>query len=339
MFGFQFKKFQPNDYVLLYRNGEVVKEGLGLSLLYYAPMSSLVVVPTGSVEVPFIFEELTVDYQVITIQGQVTYRIVDHKKIAQMLNYTLDAKGSRYISDDPQKLSQRIINLVQVLAKKQIEGMQLKTAMKASEVLARNISADIRENEEMNELGIETLGLAILSVLPNKETARALEAEAREAILNQADQAVYERRNSSVEQERKIKENELNTEIAIENKKKQIRETQMEAEKAMQEKKHELSELEMLFNIAQEEKKKELVELMVENAKAEADAKAYEISAMMKAFAGVNPSTIQALASVGMQPNKLIAAAFQELAQNAGKIGHLNISPDLLQNLIKEQAE
>ena len=52
----------------------------------------------------------------------------------------------------------------------------------------------------------------------------ALEAETREKILKESDDAIYLRRNSSVEQERKIKENELNTEIAVENKKKQIKE-------------------------------------------------------------------------------------------------------------------
>ena len=336
MFGIRFIKFEPNNYVLLYRSGKIVQEGLGLSLIYYAPASSLVVVPTGSVEVPFIFEELTVDYQLITIQGQVTYRIVDHRKIVQLLNYTLDSKGTNYSSDDPQKLSQRIINLVRVLTKKQVEYMQLKEVIKSSEILAKNINIEIKENAEINALGLEILGLFILSILPNKETTRALEAEAREAILKNADQAVYERRNSSVEQERKIKENELNTEIAIENKKKQIREAQMESEKVMQEKQHELSDLDMTFNTLQEEKRKKLVDLVVENTKAESEAKAYEITAIMKAFEGVDPSTIQSLASIGMQPNKLIAIAFQELAKNANKIGHLNISPELLQDLIKD---
>ena len=31
-----------------------------------------------------------------------------------------------------------------------------------------------------------------------------------------------------------------------------------------------------------------------------------------------------------------IALAFRELAENAGKIGNLNISPDLLENLLKK---
>ena len=50
---------------------------------------------------------------------------------------------------------------------------------------------------------------------------RALETETREKLQQEADQAIYLRRNFAVEQERKIKESELNTEIAVEEKKKQ----------------------------------------------------------------------------------------------------------------------
>ncbi|MCF7958723.1 MAG: SPFH domain-containing protein, partial [Phycisphaerae bacterium] len=49
----------------------------------------------------------------------------------------------------------------------------------------------------------------------------------------------------------------------------------------------------------------------------------------------INPKIVQALTSSGMQPAQLIAMAFQELAGSAEKIGQLNISPDMLQELLK----
>lgn len=336
MFGFRFIKFQPNDYVLKYRNGKIVREGAGISFYYFAPTTSIVVVPVGSVDAPFIFEEVTSDFQTVTVQGQVTFRIVDRKKIAGLLNYGLDMRGKRYASDDPQKLPQRVINIVRVLTKKNLEGLQLKDAVKSSETLANGILNEIRENQEIDLLGIEILGLSILAILPNKETARALEAQAREQILKKADEAVYERRNASIEQERRVKENEFNTEIAVENKKKQVRETQLDTERAVQQKQNKLKEEQMNFETALEEKRKDLIELTVQNKKAEADAKAYELSAVMKALEGIEPNVIQSLASIGMKPDKLIAMAFQELAEKAGQIGQLNISPDLLQQLMKE---
>lgn len=336
MFGIGFVKFQPGEYVLKYKNGKIVKAGAGLSFYYYEPTTSIVVIPVGSTDVPFIFEEVTADFQSVTVQGQITFRIVEQKKLAGVLNYTMDLKrGKKYVSDDPQKLQQRVINIVRVLTKKTLESLPLQEAIKSSEVLAKGILDDIKKNDVINLFGMEILGLSILAISPNKETARALEAQTREQILKTADEAIYERRNASIEQERRVKENEFNTEIAVENKKRQVKETQLEAERAVQQKKNQLSEEQLHFETTQEEQKKKLIDLSVENSKAQADAKAYELSAVMKSLEGIDADVIQSLVSVGMQPDKLIALAFRGLAENADKIGQLNISPDLLREILQ----
>ena len=57
----------------------------------------------------------------------------------------------------------------------------------------------------------------------------------------------------------------------------------------------------------------------------------------MKALGTGDPRMLQALANAGMKPEQLIAVAFQELAGRADKIGELNISPDLLRQLIGKE--
>ena len=68
------------------------------------------------------------------------------------------------------------------------------------------------------------LGLSILSIKATPEMAKAFQAGAREKMLQKADEAIYARRNTAVELERGIKENELNTEIAIEEKRRTVAE-------------------------------------------------------------------------------------------------------------------
>ena len=338
MLGIKFIKVQPTDYVLLYRNGQLVREGVGLAFFYFEPASSIVRIPVASTDVPFIFKEVTSDFQEVTVQGQLTYSVTDPKKLSQLMNFSLAPNGKDYTSDDPQKLSQRLINHAQVLTRSSLKKMSLRQALGSSDALVNALREGMRQSEETTSLGIDVLGLSILAIKPTPETSRALEAEIREQILREADDAVYTRRNAAVEQERAIKENELNTEIAVENKKRQIRETQMEAEKSVQKKMRELSEAEMSAKIALEEKNRELVSLASENAKQEADAKAYGISAVMGALSKTDPKTLQALASVGMDPGQLVASAFKELAENADKIGQLNISPELLRELMSRGA-
>ncbi|MDB6131089.1 MAG: band 7 protein [Verrucomicrobiales bacterium] len=334
MLGVNFIKVQPTTYLLQYRSGKVVREGLGLSFFYYAPSTSLLAVPVASSDIPFIFQETTSDFQTVTIQGQVTYRVSDPRRLAALLNFTLAPNGQHYTSEDPVKLPERVIHVVNVLTRGELQKLPLRTAIRGSDELVKTVKSRLIEADEIKALGLEVLGLSVLAIKPTPETARALEAETREKMLREADEATYARRNSAVEQERAIKENELNTEIAVENKKRQIRETQMEAERAVQEKRHIQQKEALEANIAMEDRRKNLVILAAENARAEADARAYGVSTTMKALASADTKVLQALATSGMKPEQLIAFAFQELAANADKIGQLNISPDLLRELM-----
>ena len=216
----------------------------------------------------------------------------------------------------------------------ELQALTLKNALKKSDALVTAVRRGLVGCELVEQLGIEVLALSVLAVKPNPETARALEAEMREQLLLEADEALYTRRNAAIEQERSIKENELNTEIAVESKKRQIRETKIDADRAVQEKRQAMQQEEMKGNVVLEEKRKDLVELAVKNKKAEAEAQAYGMNAAMEAFRNVDPKVMQALASVGMEPAQLIASAFQNLAENADKIGNLNIAPELLQELL-----
>lgn len=114
MLGIRFIKVPPTAYLLQYQNGRLVREGLGLAFFYYAPTTTLVAVPTASNEVPFIFEETTADFQMVTIQGQITYRVTEPKKLAALMNFMLTPTGEGYATDDPEKLPQRLINIVNV---------------------------------------------------------------------------------------------------------------------------------------------------------------------------------------------------------------------------------
>ena len=337
MLGIQFIKVQPTTYLLQYKKGQLVREGAGLAFFYYAPVTTLVAVPTASNEVPFIFEETTSDFQKVTIQGQITYRVTDAKKLASLMNFTLASNGQGYASDDPEKLPQRLINIVNVQARAQIQRLPLRQAVRESDALVEELRPKLIASPEIGALGLEILGFSILAIKPTPETARALEAETREQLLKEADEAIFRRRNAAVENERAIKENELNTENAVELKKRQIRETKMDAERGVQEKQRLLREAEMAASVALEQKKKELVELASQNARGEADARAYGIEATMKALGSGDARIFQALANAGMKPEQLIAVAFQEIAGKADKIGQLNISPELLRELMADR--
>src|SRR5215468_2780839 len=280
-----FIKVPPTTYVLHYQNGNIKHEGAGLSFFYWAPTSTIIAVPLASADVPFVFQETSSDFQSVTIQGQLTYRVADPRRLASLLDFTLNKTKSSYYQDpsgDRSKLPERLVHALQTLTRAITQRLALKEILVSSEVLVAEALANLKSSEAVVTLGLEILSLSILSVKPTPDTSRALEAEAREALQRRADEAIYARRNAAVEQERLIKESELNTEIAVEEKKRQIRETQMSAEIAVEQKRAEVRKTQMATEIAVEEQRSQLINRRVENERKDADSRTYALTETLK---------------------------------------------------------
>ena len=334
MLGIRFIKSQPTVHLMQFRAGKLVREGAGQSFFYYAPATTLVAVPVASQDRPFILELVTADFQSVTVQGQVTYRIGDPRRTATLMDFSLGKDGQSYVSEDPQRLGDRVASHVEVIVQQAVQALELKQALRASALIARTAQKELAAQAEIAALGLEILGVSIMAVKPTPDIARALEAEARESNLKAADDAVYSRRMSAVENERAIRENELDTDIAVEQKKRQIRETQMEAKATLMRKENGLRDEQMAADIELETKRKDFVEGQAHNSRTLAGAEAHRVAAIMQALEKADPRVVQALAAVGMQPGQLIAQAFGGIAERAERIGQFNMSPDLLQTLL-----
>ncbi len=335
MFGISYIKFDQMAYVIHFKNGNIKKEGRGLSFFYYAPNSSIVAIPLGSNDLPFIFNETTTDYQNISIQGQVTYKIGNPKQLAELLDFTVNSNGS-YKKNDIEKLNQRLINEAQTATSSFIHGLGLKESIRSAKIIETKITEGLQASAAISILGIEILTVNILAIKATPEMARALETETREKLSQEADQAVYTRRNFAVEQERKIKESELNTEIAVEEKKKQIDEKKMEADIQKADNDRKLREMRVQADIAVENQRKLLIAQKTENERKEADAQGYVIEATLKPYKEMDWKIITALNN-NPDPKFNIALAFRQLAENAQKIGNVNISPELLESILNDK--
>ncbi|WP_231628604.1 SPFH domain-containing protein [Mangrovimonas sp. ST2L15] len=321
------------NYVIHYKAGKIKKEGRGLSFFYFSPNSSIVSIPVQSDDFQFVFNETTKDYQEVSLQGQVTYKILNPKQLAETLDFTVNNR-KQYLKNDYEKIQQRIINEAQTASASIIQRLSLKEALRKLDEIETEIFTSIQKSKTVQMLGLEILSVNVLAVTPNPEMARALEAQMRESLQKEADQAIYERRNFAVEQERMIRESELNTEIAVEEKQKQIVEKKMETDVVKQQNEQKLKEMEMSSNISLEEKKKGLIDIQVANEKKEADMKEYVLNANLKPYKEVDWKTLMAISNSGNNPSNNIALAFRELAENADKIGNLNISPELLDSIL-----
>lgn len=338
MFGIKFIKFDSMTYVIQYKHGKVKREGKGLSFYYYTPTSSITAIPLGSKDIQFIFNETTKDFQTITIQGQITYKIEDPKQLAESLDFNLDT-NHRNKSDNFEKLDQRLNNEAQTSTSSFIQGLSLKEALRCAKSMSEKINDGLKSSNSAKILGVEVLSVDVLSVKPTPEMSKALETETRESLQKDADLAIYERRNFAVEQERIIKESELSTEIAVQEKKKQINEKQAEIKIRDAENDRKLREMKVLADLSIEEQKTKLIDMQVENEKKVAESKGYTLEKTLKPYKDMDWKTLMALNSGNVSALDNIGFAFRELAEHSEKIGTLNITPDFLETVIENQKE
>ena len=334
--GIAYKKFEPTEYVMKVRRGKIVQKGLGLSFFYNTMTTSMVVIPATAFDTGFAFDELmTADFQSVSVQGDISYIVTDYERASRMVDFSWKGKKEymAVLTEAGQKMSKRVLNLVKVCITKFISGKTVQEAIVSADELAGALREGMKEDEGLRDFGLDLVSVSILGVLARSDTRKALEAAAREEILKQQDNAIYKRRNAAIEQERIVKENELNTEIRVAEKQKEKREKEMEMKRLVQEKQAELDARKIASEIRLEEENCRLVDLQTENEKKKSDAKAYDSEALLKAFAGVDTEIVKALAISGMDSRSLIAKAFLEMGDKAGKIGTLNVSPDLLSAL------
>jgi hypothetical protein len=112
----RYYKGDPSEHVIEFVRGRKIREGRGASFLYRPSRTSIVSVPLNTADADFVVSEVTADFQMVAIQGQITFRISDPPKAATLLNFEIDPRSKAYRSKDPPKIQARLANLVQEAA-------------------------------------------------------------------------------------------------------------------------------------------------------------------------------------------------------------------------------
>lgn len=347
MLSIKYYKADASTFVILSSTGRIVKSGRGLSFFYNTVTSSIAAIPTNAQEAPFVFNLQTKDFQDVRIQGQLTFRVTDAVKISEILNFTLNNKADGYVSEDPLRLNDRIIRVAQGLIQNRVQQQSLREVLRSGSDILSFLKNQLPTLESITSTGVEVLEISLTAIKPNIETARALEAEAREAILKEADDAIYLRRISAVEQERSIKDAELQTDLSVQQKQQQIETDKLENMRVLMRSQAETERERITTNmaikmeslkaeIAQETEKLELVEARTYNQKIETNAAAEAATKQAEAINILSPATLEALSMGNMKSDQLMALAMRTMALNANKIGSLNFTPDILSQLLEK---
>ncbi|HHO50355.1 MAG TPA: band 7 protein [Deltaproteobacteria bacterium] len=306
---------EQSSHVLRWRSGQLVSSGRGLAFWFLPWSASLAEVPIDDRELPFLVRVPSADFQEVSIQGQLQWRIGDPERVAQRVDFSLDLSTGRYREEPLESVAGMLGPLVRQLAEQSAAGLGLKQMLERGvEPVRASIEAGLRADVGLEEMGIEIVAVRVASLRAEAEVERALQMPTREQIQQAADEATFRRRALAVENERAIQENELQNKIEL-----AVRSEQLVAQKGRNER--------MRVEEASEAKRI-IAEAEAVRVRLAASAESDRIRAVEGA--GVELERERMAVYRGLPAPVLLGLAARALAENLDHIEHLNVSPDLL---------
>jgi regulator of protease activity HflC (stomatin/prohibitin superfamily) len=318
-FGLRHLRAAPTSHIRHLRRGQIAHEGAGIAFWFRPLVAALSEVPVDDRELAMLFHGRTADFQDVTVQATVTFRITDPAAAATRLDFGIDPDTGVWRAAPLEQIGSLLTETAQqhalhLLARTALAEALVDGVASVRARMAEGLAAEPR----LAETGLEVIAVRVVALRPEPEVERALRTPAREQIQQEADRATFERRAVAVENERAISENELESRIELAR-----REEQLVAQQGANARR-----------LAEEESAAAAVRTDSEAARRTtlATAEAEALRTIGAATAAAEADRLTAHQQV--DPAVLHALALIELAGNLPKVNQLTLTPDLLTDLL-----
>jgi regulator of protease activity HflC (stomatin/prohibitin superfamily) len=288
--------------------------GKGLAF-WFSPLGAAIAeVPVDDRDQQFVFAGRTRDFQLVTVQGIVTYRVTAPDKLASRIDFSIDHDRGVHKKQPLDQLSALLTGLAQRIALGHIARAGVRELLSEGlGELQRAIEEGLVADESLAAMGLEVVTARVYDLKPTAELEKALQTPTREGLQQAADQATFERRALAVEKERAIAENELKNQVELAR-----REEELIAQRGQNERHRMQDEVDAkrIDALAQ-----------AERTRVEGDATAGRIRAIENAKAEAEKLRLDAYRDLPTEV--MVGLALQELSGKL-QIEHLNITPELL---------
>lgn len=323
---------EPNQHILHYRGGRLVRSEKGLAY-WFSPLSAAVAqVPVEDIETTFTLRERSSDFQEITVQVTLTYRIIDPERAAHRVNFSISLEGGGWVEQPLERLN----NLWAHWSRHPVRACLITRSVGEIVLSGADETRDALEQALRGNAEIESMGLVLVSVQvdrvsPTAEVEKALQTPTREEIQQKADEAVFQRRAMAVEKERAIKENELATEIELARRQEEL----IRQEGANQ-----------MLDVQQDAEREQFsVEAEVARAEISAQGRAQRVRIQAEAEVEAKRKLLEVETDAEARrvdlwkkapPAVIFGLAAQRFAEKVETIQHLNLTPDLLGSTLQQ---
>lgn len=297
-------------HVIRFRNGRPVKSGRGLAFWFSPHRASIAELPVDDRDMVLFFRGRSKDFQAVTVQGNLTWRVANPNVLGLRVDFSIDLKTGRYTGKPVEQIEGLLTGMSQQLATQYFAQSSVHDLLDAGiEPLRLRLEQGLAGSERLAAMGIEIVAIRLATIAPTAELERALQTPTFESLQQKADEAVFERRALAVEKERAIAENELHNKTELARQEQEL--------------------------IAQEAANgRNRAEAAREALQIAADGEASRIRAVEQASADMEHARIAIYRD--LPQHVLLGLAARAFAEKLTKVDSLNVTPDMLASVLGE---
>jgi regulator of protease activity HflC (stomatin/prohibitin superfamily) len=291
-----------------YKRGKRVQSGRGLAFWFAPDGTSIAEIPMDDRDLPFLFNSRSKDFQEITVQGVIVWRVAKPEELSERINFSIDLKRGLHLAQPVDQIDNLLTSVAQQFAAQYLAELDVNAILSAGVgPLHERIETGLTGSERLQTMGLDVVSVRVADISPSSELKRALQTPTFERLQQQADQATFERRAMAVEKERAIAENELGNQIELARRQKELIENE-------------------------DANARDRAQAESAAKKIAADGEAQRIRTVEQARADMEKARVDIYAA--LPPAVMLGLAAQEFAKKLTSIEHLNITPDVLSTLL-----
>src|SRR5688572_28973442 len=146
---------EPTMHVLRYRHGRLAKEGPGLAFWFRPINTTAAEIPLDDRELPFLFHARSADFQELTVQGVITFRVVDPRRLAERVDFTIDLATGRWLQTPLEQVAGLLTQLAQQFVIDDLVRKDVRTILVDGVAPIRDrIAAGLHAEPALADLGI-----------------------------------------------------------------------------------------------------------------------------------------------------------------------------------------
>src|SRR3954467_1432358 len=185
----------PTSWISHTKGGRLRQQGTGLSF-WHRPLTAVVSeVPVDDRELPLLFHARTADFQDVTVQLALTFRIEDPALAAQRIDFSIDPDTGRWRSDPLGQISGVLTENAQQHAVEVLPRTPLEEALVDGVRAVRDrIRAGLAEEDtRLAQTGSAVVDVRVVAIRAEPEVEKALQTTARGKGQQEAGRAAFAR--------------------------------------------------------------------------------------------------------------------------------------------------